>query len=250
MKKLKEEMEAAEHEEKMLELTGGSKPTSRCPLLNARRGGSGLGSLPPPLHRPQLGRGRRGVRGGLLEPLPALVAALVVDNDSGILAMLDFLVMFLHALCSLRSSSGLRCSASRPVWTRRTMARSSSIRAVACAWLVFLVSRLALCSLWLSAGSRAGRYGPEAQFCTWLVLLVTMLLALCSRLLLSSPRCWASWPVQTMVFPQLQFLYEVFDVPGKQEQVPSTAAVHQQGRLPSFRGAEVDSHCLTVQADH
>ena len=55
---------------------------------------------------------------------------------------------------------------------------------------------------------------------------------------------------QTMVFPQLQFLYEVIDVPGMQGQVPSTAAVHQQGRLPPFRGAEADSHGLTVQADH
>ena len=64
---------------------------------------------------------------------------------------------------------------------------------------------------------------------------------------------------QTMVFPQLHFLYEVIDVPGMQvvqvrrcvqRQVPSTAAVHQQGRHLPFRGAEADSHGLTVQADH
>ena len=63
---------------------------------------------------------------------------------------------------------------------------------------------------------------------------------------------------QTMVSPQLQFLYEVIDDPGMQlvqvrrcvqRQVPSTAAVHQQGRHLPFRGAEADSHGLTVQAD-
>ena len=37
-------------------------------------------------------------------------------------------------------------------------------------------------SLWLSAGPRAGRYGPEEQLCSWLVLLVTIHLALCSLL--------------------------------------------------------------------
>ena len=41
-----------------------------------------------------------------------------------------------------------RCSASWPVWTRRNFSRSC-IRAVACARLVLLVLRLALCSLWL-----------------------------------------------------------------------------------------------------
>ena len=62
-----------------------------------------------------------------------------------------------------------------------------------------------------------------------------------------------------VVFPQLQFLYEVIDVPGMQvvqvrrcvqRQVPSTAAVHQQGRPLPFRGAEAISHGLTVPADH
>ena len=37
----------------------------------------------------------------------------------------------------------------------------------------------AMCSLWLSAGPRAGRYGPKEQLCCWLVLLVTIHLALC-----------------------------------------------------------------------
>ena len=67
------------------------------------------------------------------------------------LAMLVFLVMLLYALCSLRSSSGLRCSALWPVWTRRTI-REFGALFVACARLVFLVLLLALCSLLLSAG--------------------------------------------------------------------------------------------------
>ena len=64
---------------------------------------------------------------------------------------------------------------------------------------------------------------------------------------------------QTMVYPQLHFLYEVVDVPGMQvvqvrrcvqRHVPSTLAVHQQGRHLPFRGAEAVSHGLSVQADH
>ena len=58
----------------------------------------------------------------LLVP-PLFVAALVVDNDSGMLAMLVFLLILPHALFSFRSSSGLRCSASWPSWTRRNFSR-------------------------------------------------------------------------------------------------------------------------------
>ena len=59
--------------------------------------------------------------------------------------------------------------------------------------------------------------------------------------------------LQTMVFPQLHFLYEVIDVPGMQvvqvrrcvqRHVPSTLAVHQQGRHLPFHGAEAVSHGL------
>ena len=49
-------------------------------------------------------------------------AALVVDNDSGLLAMLVLLVTVHLALCSLLASSGPRCSASWPVWSRKTAA--------------------------------------------------------------------------------------------------------------------------------
>ena len=50
------------------------------------------------------------------------VAALVVDNDSGSLAVLVFLVSMYLALCFLLASSGPRCSAFWPVWSRRTAA--------------------------------------------------------------------------------------------------------------------------------
>ena len=75
-------------------------------------------SLPPSSSSPGKRRKRKKRRKRLV-PLQILrVAALVVDSGSGMLAMLVFRVMLLYALCSLRSSSGLRCSASWPVWTR------------------------------------------------------------------------------------------------------------------------------------
>ena len=49
----------------------------------------------------------------------SLVPALVVDSGSG--TFLVFLVTFLLAQCFLLPSSGSRCSASWPVWTRRTI---------------------------------------------------------------------------------------------------------------------------------
>ena len=72
-------------------LTGGSKLTSRCPLLNARRGGSGFSPLPP-LHRPQLGRGKRGRRGARgSSPSPLLVCGYDAVGKGSALALL-FLV--------------------------------------------------------------------------------------------------------------------------------------------------------------
>ena len=50
---------------------------------------------------------------------------------------------FSGAQCSLPSSTGLRCSASWPVCTRRTFLRSSSFMAVAYAMLVWLVPSVA-----------------------------------------------------------------------------------------------------------
>ena len=67
------------------------------------------------------GRGRRGGRGGRLVP-PLFLVALVVDYDSGSLAVLVLLVTMYLALCSLLALSGPRCSASRPVWSRKTAA--------------------------------------------------------------------------------------------------------------------------------
>ena len=61
------------------------------------------------------GRGRRGGRKRLLElPHSPCIAALVVDSSGMFLVLL---VTFFFVLCSLRSSSGLRCPASCPVWT-------------------------------------------------------------------------------------------------------------------------------------
>ena len=60
--------------------------------------------------------------------------------------------------------------------------------AVLCARLVLLVLRLAVCSLWLSAGPRAGPNGPEAHLRSWLVLLVTLHLALCFRFPVVRPK--------------------------------------------------------------
>ena len=133
--------------------------------IGARAGLCGTSLLGPPRGGGRGGgRGRRGGRDDFLAlRVLSFVTALVVESDSGMLSMLVFLVTYLFALSSFRLSSGLRCPASRPVWTRRTMARSSSILAVACARLVFLVSRLAVCSLWLSAGPQAGRYGPANE---------------------------------------------------------------------------------------
>ena len=55
-----------------------------------------------------------------------------------------------------------------------------------------------LCSFLLVPGPdvwRHGRFGPEGQFCSVLVLLVIILLVPCSLLLTTGPRCTTSWPV-------------------------------------------------------
>ena len=78
-------------------------------------------------------RRRRGGRERLQKLLP--VAALIVDIGSGI-SMAGYAGSVLSQ-CSLLLSTGLRCSASWPVCTRRTGRRSSSFIAVACAMLVF-----------------------------------------------------------------------------------------------------------------
>ena len=81
------------------------------------------------------------------------VAALVVDSGSGMLAVLVFLVMFLHALCSHRPSACLSFQASWPVCSRKTVVCSSSTLAVACPRLVLLIFHFALCSFLFSLGS-------------------------------------------------------------------------------------------------
>ena len=88
-------------------------------------------------------------------------------------------------------STGLRCSASWPVCTRRTFPRFSSFMAVAYALLVWLVPmHLALCSLLTSLG-----------VCARLVSLVILHFALYFSLLSSDPyarhhcRYWNRWTV-------------------------------------------------------
>ena len=75
-----------------------------------------------------------------------------------------------------RVSTGPRCSASLSVWTRWTVARSSSFLAVACVMLVWLV---------------------------------TMHLALCSLLASPGPGCSASWPLWTRRTQPRQWLCSV-----------------------------------------
>ena len=144
-----------EEEEKERRRRGRRRRRRRRRTWSSRRGTRGGRSTSPtrrrwrsvatrhPL-RPS-GRGRRGGRGGRLVP-PLFLAALVVDNDSGSLAVPVLLVTMYLALYSLLASYGPRCSASWPVWTRRTVA-------VAFTWLVLLVTmHLALCSLPWFAG--------------------------------------------------------------------------------------------------
>ena len=65
---------------------------------------------------PRGGRGRKGGRRSFLA-----LAALVVDIGSGVFAMLVLLVPMHLVMCSLWSMTGPCCSATRPVWTRRTV---------------------------------------------------------------------------------------------------------------------------------
>ena len=106
------------------------------------------------------GKERRGGRDDFFAlRVLSFMAALVVDSGSGMLAMLVFLVTF-FALCFLRSSAGLRCPASWPVWTRR-------IVVMACTRLVLLVTMHFALSFF--PGSQAqvarhlGRCRPEGQ---------------------------------------------------------------------------------------
>ena len=111
---------------------------------------------------------------------------------------------FSGALCSFLLSTGLRCSASWPVCTRRTFPRSSSFMAVAYATLVWLVPmHLTFCSLLASPGPlwtrRTVLSVRSSSFlalaCEKLVLLVILHIALFFLSLSSGPRCAASWPV-------------------------------------------------------
>ena len=117
-----EEDEESRKQEEQEELNSLSAMERRTPQQNRR-----LADLF--LQRAKRKRRKRRKRRAPRTSSPApLVAALVVDSGSGMLAMLVFLVMLLLVLCFLLSL-GLRCSASWSVCTRRTVARSSSIPA-------------------------------------------------------------------------------------------------------------------------
>ena len=193
------------------------------------------------------GRRRRSFRRLLRAPL---VAALVVDSGSGTLALLVFLVTFFFALCSLRLSSGLRCSASWPFCTRRTVARLSSILAVACAGLVLLVT------MHLAFLFPFGVRTVAVAF-TWLVLLVTMHLALCSLPWFAGP--FLDPMVQTVQnlveFPQVQFWDEVVFMPvvgqrlALMVQTRTLWSSHRYSRLPCC-GAEANPRGLVDHGDY
>ena len=126
------------------------------------------------------------------------------------------------------------------------MARSPTFPAVTCARLVLLVLRLAMCSLWLSEGPRAGRYGPEEQLCSWLVLLVMIHLALCS-LLFHQARM-----LGIMAGMNQKGFFKV--VPRPIPMVFAAQADHGDspvaGRSSSRRGAEAVSHGPDCSPDH
>ena len=168
-KEKEKEKEEAEYERRMQVLNQRVVDGYQSARLTTRLGVFGRALL---FRRLQPGRGGRGKRGGrddfLALRVLSFLAALVVDNDSGMLAMLVLLDMMHLVLCSLLASPGPRCSASWPVWTRRTVA-------VAFTWLVLLVTmHLALCSLLWFAGLS---WTPWSRQC---------------RILWSSHRC-SSW---------------------------------------------------------
>ena len=84
-------------------------------------------------------------RGSLVPLHIPRVAALVVDSCRGMFALLVFLVMIFHALCSSFQASWSVCS-------RRTVVYASSTLAAACPRLVLLFFHLALCSFLLLLG--------------------------------------------------------------------------------------------------
>ena len=111
--------------------------------------------LLPPVPR---GRGKRGGRGNFPSLLPhaSLVAALVVDNGSGMLQ-----AGFLSSRSVPFLSTGPSSSAH---WLVRTTCTRSLFLAVACARLVFLVHALRYVrfGFWQARDARHhGRYGPE-----------------------------------------------------------------------------------------
>ena len=157
----------------------------------------------------------RGGRGGRLVP-PLFLAVLVVDNDSGSLAMLVLLVTMSLALCSLLASPSPGCFASWQVWSRRTAA------AVWQGWYCWVTVYLVLCFLPCLQARDAwhhGQYGPGGFF-RHVQGLVCWYLSMSPRavllLVVSGPRCpssWLAWTTGQFGASQVQFLDKVFYMP-------------------------------------
>ena len=124
---------------------------------------------PRPIRRER--RGRRGGRGGRLVP-PLFLAALVVDNDSGMLAMLGLLVMMHLALCSLLASPKDSYVASQLQSTQvvvisfaaqwQSLMVQSFRRTIDILQLLYTVIDVPVVQV--EAGSEAGFHGPNCSF--------------------------------------------------------------------------------------
>ena len=148
----------------------------------------------------------------------------------------------------LLSFTGPGCSASWPVWTRRTALR---FLAVACAWLVLqVILHLALYFSLLSSGPDVRhhcRYGPDGQLCG------EILAVACARLVLLV-FCTSRCVPPVVLKPKM--LGIMAGMNQRDSYVSGCSWFRLQktgfstfivGRRFSCRGAEADSHGLAVQ---
>ena len=151
-------------------------------------------------------------------------------------------------MCSRRLSAG-------PWWWPRLSVTTAVVRAS----LVLLgayLTRFFPCSRQAQGALHFGRYGPEGQLC-WVVLLVTILLALCS-LGSSGPGCspsWSVWTTRTVwvgfagddttcaVFLMVVFKPKMLDILVGMDQKDSYAVQRSlAGRRHSCRDTEAHPH--------
>ena len=148
--------------------------------LRRRGGGLRLSRTTQPLF--QRGRGRRGRNGVFLAH-----SRLRQWHDSGFpgdvpLRAVFRLVVFRPAMPGILAGMSHKDSSALIVVSGNDMCKGSTC---------WFVASLCVFPLVVRQGRR--QVGMDQKYI--FALLVTMLLALCSRLLLSSPRCWASSPV-------------------------------------------------------